>query len=161
MTVESLKETSDSIVIAKTVRSESFWNEDHSAILTKVTLQVEEALSGTSAGQTEVIIPGGQVGKFVHEVSDMPVFLDNEESIVFIEKHESGVNVVAGGALGKISIQRDPVTQVRTVSGADFFLQDISTNDVAETSDETDASASTQASRKKSMTLDEFKARIK
>lgn len=161
-TIESLKEVSDAVVIAKTVRSESFWNEDRSAILTRVFLQVEESLTGSSPTQTEVIIPGGQVGEFIHEVSDMPLFLDDEESIVFIERHNSGVNVVAGGAIGKILIEKDPETQIRSISGTPFFLmsESVVTDEEAGTN-ESNVSPPEGTAKKKMMTLDEFKQRIK
>jgi len=160
--VESLKDVSDSVVIAKTLRSESFWNEDRSAILTRVFLQVEESLTGSSPTRTEVIIPGGQIGEFIHEVSDMPFFVDNEESIVFIERHESGVNVVAGGAFGKISIERDPVTQIRSISASPFFLTGENVEATGEAgSNEPGVSPPGGTAKKKSMTLDEFKQRIK
>ncbi|NQV72806.1 hypothetical protein HQ496_06770 [bacterium] len=156
-TVESLKEVSDAVVIAKTVRSESFWNEDHTAILTRVFLQVEESLTGSSPAQTEIIIPGGQVGQYFQEVSDMPFFVDDEESIVFIERHSSGVNVVAGGAIGKILIEKDPATQIRSISGTPFFLM----SDSVQKDDETGVSPPKGTPEKKVMTLDEFKKRIK
>jgi hypothetical protein len=144
-------------VIAKTVRSESFWNEDRSAILTRVFLQVEESLTGSSPAQTEIIIPGGQVGQFFQEVSDMPFFVDDEESIVFIERHSSGVNVVAGGAIGKILIDKDPVTQIRSISGTPFFL----TSESVQSEEESGVSQPDGTAKKKMMTLDEFKRRIK
>lgn len=158
-TVESLKEVSEAVVIAKTVKSESFWNEDRSAILTRVFLHVEQSLTGSSPTLTEVIIPGGQIGSIIHEVSDMPYFVVDEESVVFIERHESGVNVVAGGALGKILIEKDPVTQIRSVSGTPFFLMSDSVQ--ADDEEETGVSTPERIPEKKRMTLDEFKQRIK
>lgn len=163
-TVESLKEASDAVVIAKTLRSESFWNEDRTAILTRVFLQVEESITGSSPAQTEVIVPGGRIGGFIHEVSDMPSFFDDEESIVFIERHSSGVNVVAGGAIGKILIDKDPVTHVRTVTRPPFFLmeEDAQPSDAVKPSGaETGVTPVSDVPEKKSMTLDEFKKRIK
>ena len=163
-TVETLKEVSEAVVIAKTVRSESFWNEDRSAILTRVILQVEESITGSAPAQTEIIVPGGQIGGYIHEVSDMPSFFDDEESVVFIERHSSGVNVVAGGAIGKILIDKDPVTQIRTISGSPFFLMEETAQPDDETvqpSAETGASPLSGTAKKKSITLDEFKQRIK
>ena len=152
MSVEQLKDASDSIVLAKTVSSESYWNDDRSAILTRVILEVEESLSGSSPRQTVVIVPGGQVGKFVHEVSDMPVFVEDEESIVFVERHKSGVNVVAGGALGKLTIERDPITLVRSVTGSSFFLLEDATLESKEIGGPV---------AEKTISLEEFKSKLR
>ena len=126
MSLDTLRGHSDAIVVARTVETESFWNDDRTAILTRVTLEVEDALLGEITGRTEVIVPGGQIGKYRHEVSDMPVFISNEESVVFLERHVSGVNVVAGGALGKFEILNEGTSGLKLVKGigADFELSE-------------------------------------
>ncbi|NNF04472.1 MAG: hypothetical protein HKN17_08395 [Rhodothermales bacterium] len=120
MDMESMKEVSEAVVLARTVSTESFWNDSGTAILTRVTLQVTDRLSGQAGTETEIIVPGGQVGDYLHEVSDMPSFTVNEESVVFIERHRSGTLIVAGGNAGKLDVSIDPVTGIRTVPGGVF-----------------------------------------
>jgi len=130
--LEDLASISEAVVVAKTVKTESFWNDEHTAILTRVTLQVSEYLSGQSARETDVIIPGGQVGNIIQEVSDMPFFLPDEEAIVFVEKHSSGIHVIAGGILGKLPISEDRQTGVKMVSGSGLILMEAEPNSESE-----------------------------
>ncbi len=123
-TIESLTAVSNAVVVAKTVKTESFWNDDQTAILTRVTLEVNDYLRGQSPRQTEIIVPGGQIGNYIHEVSDMPTFQADEEAIVFVELHSSGINVVAGGIMGKLPITRDQRTGIKSVSGSGLILMD-------------------------------------
>ena len=122
-TISDLADASDAIVVARTRTVESYWNKNHSAILTRVVLDIDDRIQGSTPRETVVIVPGGRVGNIVHEVSDMAVFTEGEESVVFVERHASGVNVVAGGSLGKLTISDEPVTHVRTVVGAEALLR--------------------------------------
>ena len=127
-TIESLTAVSNAVVVAKAVKSESFWNDDQTAILTRVTLEVSDYLRGESPSQTEIIIPGGRIGNTIHEVSDMPSFQADEEAIVFVERHRSGVNVVAGGLMGKLPISEDRRTGIKSVSGSGLILMEEDTS---------------------------------
>ena len=156
LSVAELKSTSSSVVVARTMNTESYWNADRSAILTRVTLRVEDRILGEAAEETVVIVPGGQVGEFIHEVSDMPSFAVNDESVVFIERHSSGVNVVSGGAQGKLDIEIDTRTNVRSVIGGQGLFPEMKLN--ASPGAAADASGS---SPKDAISLDEFKNRIR
>lgn len=118
VSLEKLVETSEAVVVARTMTTESFWNEDKTAILTRVVLEVEDQLSGLAPTRTEVIVPGGRIGNIIQEVSDMPTFSADEESVVFLERHRSGVLIVSGGLHGKLPVQRDKDTGIRFVSGS-------------------------------------------
>lgn len=124
LNVESMREASEAVVLARTVRTESYWNDTRTAILTRVTLQVTDQLTGEAESETTVIVPGGQVGDYVHEVSDMPSFTMDEEAVVFIERHASGLLLVSGGASGKIDVTVDPVSGRKTVPGGLFVAEE-------------------------------------
>ncbi len=115
--IESLSNTSEAVVVAQAVETESFWNEDRTAILTRVVLRVDDQLQGQAAATTEIIIPGGRVGDTIHEVSDMPHFEVNEEAVVFVERHRSGILVVSGGLHGKLPVTRNVSTGIKMVGG--------------------------------------------
>ena len=146
--LETLTATSEAVVVAQAVEKESFWNEDRTAILTRVVLQVEDQLMGQAASMTEIIIPGGQIGDVMHEVSDMPHFEVDEQAIVFVERHRSGVLIVSGGLHGKLPVHRDSNTGIRTVSGATEFFEVSSVNNSEEVEDDR-------------IPLDDFKLRFK
>lgn len=159
LTVNQLKDTSESVVLARTVKTESFWNDDRSAILTRVTLQVEESLSGSAAAETVVIVPGGQIGPYIHEVSDMPEFVTGEDAVIFLERHSSGVTVVNGGARGKLEIKTDAVTQAREVVGAAALFDQIQASE-DDSHDATGVEDAGPVRPAKSLPLDEFKRRL-
>ena len=154
-TIESLTSVSNAVVVAKAIKTESFWNDDRTAILTRVTLQVSDHLRGETPGQTEIIIPGGQIGTYIHEVSDMPTFQQDEEAIVFVERHTSGVNVVAGGLLGKLPIEEDRKTGIKSVSGSGLILMKDDLSAVEVSSDEKESRVELQVFKQR------FRERIK
>jgi len=128
--LQMLASTSEAVVVARAVETESFWNDDQTAILTRVVLEVEDQLDGQAAARTEVIIPGGRIGNTIHEVSDMPHFEVNEEAVVFVERHRSGIFVVSGGLHGKLPVTRDAETGVRMVGGTtELFEMESGTDD--------------------------------
>lgn len=158
LSVKQLKDTSESVVLARTVKTESYWNDDRSAILTRVTLQVEESLSGSATGETVVIVPGGQIGEYLHEVTDMPEFVTGEESVVFLERHSSGVTVVNGGARGKLEVKTDAVSRSREVMGAAALFDRIESSETDVSDADTDLEGPVRST--KSLSLDEFKRRL-
>jgi len=120
ISLDALSEASDA------VKTESFWNADRSAILTRVVIGVDQRLAGSSGPEQDLIVPGGQVGEYLHEVSDMPVFTEGEEVVVFLTQHSSGVTIVTGGWQGKLEIVEDPETGARRViGGAHLFDEDL------------------------------------
>lgn len=124
VSLEELAGASDRVVMGRTVSTESAWNADRSAILTRVTIRVEDPATGAVTGQEIVTVPGGQVGEYLHEVSDMPIFAENEEVVVFLTRHDTGVMIVTGGTQGKMEVRTDPATGERTVLGAAHLLKD-------------------------------------
>lgn len=105
--IEELAQTSTSVVVGKAIDVRSFWNDDRTAIMTEVKLQVDERVGGDSASETIITIPGGRVGNSLYEVSDMPTFIEGEEVVVFLWQDPSGRNLVTGGAQGRIGITLD------------------------------------------------------
>lgn len=157
VSVDQLKEASTSVVLARTVKTESHWNSDGSAILTRVTLQVEDRLMGEASDETILVIPGGRIGNTIHEVSDMPSFVANEESIIFVERHSSGVNVVSGGSSGKLQVKRNQTTRAWSVVGGAALFDRVETGE--NNSQVLDEGASSDGDDK-SLPLDEFKRRL-
>lgn len=155
MSLENLVETSEAVVLARTMSTESFWNEDRTAILTRVILEVEDQLTGLAPGRTEVIVPGGRIGNIIQEVSDMPTFTADEESVVFLERHRTGVLIVSGGLHGKLPVERDRDTGIRFVTGASTLFE---TSTVETTPDTPEAESDTKEDR---IPLGDFKTRFK
>jgi hypothetical protein len=117
MSAEELTMESTSILYGTCTNMESAWTGDGEMILTTVTVVPEYYLKGNLGSEVTITVPGGQVGDILYEVSEMPAFQKGEEVFAFIWKHPSGVNLVTGGYQGKLKIDKDEKTGLRTVPG--------------------------------------------
>ncbi|NNE71773.1 MAG: hypothetical protein HKN29_15620 [Rhodothermales bacterium] len=124
LNLEQLEQSSDAVVLGRAVHAESAWTPDRSAILTRVTIQVQDPVTGAPIGEQVLVVPGGQVGDYIHEVSDMPTFRVDEVVAVFLTAHPSGEMIVTGGWQGKLDVVQDPATGEKRVLGASFLLDD-------------------------------------
>lgn len=104
---KQLTQESTAILTGKCTKTESFWNEKRTQILTEVRIRVDEYVKGNLGAEAVITIPGGRVGNIIYEVSDMPVFVEGEEVLVFLWRHPSGKNLVTGALQGKISLVED------------------------------------------------------
>ncbi len=104
VSLEELTAASSDVVLAAVSAKQSFWNENQTRISTDVRLRVTDRIKGDAAEETVVTIPGGQVGNTLYEVSDMPIFVEGEEVVVFLWKDPSGRHTVAGAAQGKLRV---------------------------------------------------------
>jgi len=117
MSAEELTLESNSILYGKCTNMESAWTDDGGMILTTVTVVPEYYVKGNMGSEVTITVPGGQVGDIIYEVSEMPAFQKGEEVFAFIWKHPSGLNLITGGYQGKLKIDKDEKTGIRTVQG--------------------------------------------
>lgn len=136
VSLEELARSSTSVVVGETMSTRSFWAEDGSQILTEVTVRVDQQIKGTASEEAIITIPGGQVGNTVYEVSDMPIFADGEEVVVFLWAHPSGKQLVTGASQGKLSVEADPATGAKVVSGTALQLRDLPPGETARASEQ-------------------------
>ncbi len=139
LNLDQLEQASDAVVVGRTISTESAWTADRSAILTRVVIQIEDPETGEPIGEQVVMVPGGRVGEYIHEVSDMPTFRENEEVAVFLTAHDSGTMIVTGGWQGKLDVTTDAETGEKRVLGAGYLL-DAEVQGFALASENTDVS---------------------
>ncbi len=123
-TTKELSEKSTAIVVGKCTKKESFWNDKHTQILTEVKIQNGESIKGKPGEEVVITIPGGRVGNTIYEVSDMPIFQEGEEVLVFLWRHPSGKNLVTGALQGKLTIVEDKKTGKKVLQGAQQLLKE-------------------------------------
>ena len=121
--LEELTRTSTIVVLGKATGMESFWNEEQTRIITEVTIQVEEHVKGEGEAETKITVPGGRIGNTLYEVSDMPVFVEGEQILVFLWRHPSGRQLVTAGTQGKLSVVEDRQRGERVVVGISRLFQ--------------------------------------
>lgn len=118
VSVQDLARASTAVIVGTTVDSRAAWNADRSKIFTDVTVRVDERIAGEAQAETIIRVPGGRVGNTLYDVSDMPVFVDGEQVVVFLWQAPDGTQVVTGSAQGKMTIVDDEAGERRVVGGA-------------------------------------------
>jgi hypothetical protein len=115
MSMQELTKSSQAVLVGKCADMQSFWNEKHDKIFTRITIQADQYLKGDLGAETVVTMPGGRVGDIIYEVSDMPVLKPGEEMVVFLWRHPSGITMINGGINGKRLIRVDKKTGKKMV----------------------------------------------
>ncbi len=136
VSVDELTKASTSVIHGETTSIRSYWTEDRRYIMTDVTIRVQDTVRGQSSSETIITVPGGRVGSTLYEVSDMPVFAEGDEVIVFVSRHESGMNLVVGGSQGMMKVVKDLRAETKSVLGTgQLFESDPKTQPGQEESD--------------------------
>jgi len=99
MTIES-----DTIITGTVVNKESYW--ENGKIFTDVTISVGENIKGKTENKIIIQVPGGVVGDIYAQVSDVPMFENNEEVLLFLKE-----NKVVGWNQGKYKIKNDKIEE--------------------------------------------------
>lgn len=90
----------DIIVTGKVVNKESYW--ENGKIFTDVTISVGQKIKGRPENEIIVQVQGGVVGDIYAQVSDVPLFEENEEVLLFLKG-----NQVVGWNQGKYTIKTE------------------------------------------------------
>jgi hypothetical protein len=116
-TPEDLTRGSDVIAVGKVKELKSEWVSGKKAIVTRVTLDVDEFLKG-GAGQTlTVLVPGGEVDGVGEWYSHTARFKKDEDVVLFAKKQGTSDFRVTGGESGKLIVTKDPRTGASVVGG--------------------------------------------
>ena len=117
MSIQELTDASTAVIVGKCTGKQSSWNEKGNQILTQITIQTEQDIKGELGTTAIITVPGGQVDDIRYEVSDMPIFEEGEESLVFVWQHPSGKLLVTGAHHGKLRIVKDKKSGKRSIQG--------------------------------------------
>lgn len=123
MSTQQLTEQSSAVVLGTCERTESYWVDGNSKIFTRVKIRGQQALKGDIGSASEITVPGGRIGNTVYEVTDMPVFREGEEVLLFVWQHPTGKQLVVGGTQGKLSVETDKATGRKTIKGAPLQIE--------------------------------------
>lgn len=117
MSVKDMTEVSTAVLFGKCTGKKCEWNDNRTAIYTYVTIVPEGYIKGNLGSEVIVAVPGGRVDDILVEVSETPIFIEDEEVVVFICKSPKGRNLITGGYQGKMKIEKDKSTGKRMVNG--------------------------------------------
>ncbi len=148
VSADELTKASTFVIHGETTSIRSYWTDDRRYIMTDVTIRVQDTVRGQSSSETIITVPGGRVGSTLYEVSDMPVFAEGEEVIVFVSRHESGLNLVVGGSQGMMKVVNNLRAETKSILGiGQLFESGSNAQQGVQVSDE--------------MGLEDFKRRVK
>lgn len=125
MSTQQLTEQSSAVVLGTCEKTESYWADGNSKIFTRVKIRGQQALKGDIAAAAEITVPGGKIGNIIYEVTDMPVFREGEEVLLFVWQHPTGKQLIMGGMQGKLSVETDKATGRKTIKGAPLQLESV------------------------------------
>jgi hypothetical protein len=107
---QELAKDASLIVDGKVSTVRSYWNEDHSKIITEATVSVGATHKGAPATSVRVLQLGGVVGNVRQTAHGALQWKRGEEVLLFLEPAMPGTFQVAGFSQGKYMIERDPRT---------------------------------------------------
>jgi hypothetical protein len=108
LSTEALAACSDVVAIGTVADMQSAWASNKTRIVTRVTITVREFLKGgTGEQQITILTPGGEIGEVGELYCGAARFQPDEEVVVFARKTTGQEMQVAGGALGKMTINRE------------------------------------------------------
>lgn len=107
MTPDELAAQADAVVQGTVVQVRSFWNAEHTAILTEADLEVESTLLGDTWGTVTLRTFGGKVGRYVIQAHGFPTFRRGERLLLFLEPEQDGARRVLGYQQGQYRLRQD------------------------------------------------------
>ncbi len=120
LSVDELVRDAEAVVQGRIVEVGSFWNAEHTAILTEATLEVEDTVVGAAPAYLTLRTFGGRVGKLVIEAHGFPRFVLGERVLVFLEPEQDGAHKVLGYLQGQYRIRPDAKGQAIAEPMAEF-----------------------------------------
>ena len=109
MNQRELVAQSDAVVVGRVLQVDSFWNAEHTMIVTEVSLEVQETVVGRTPGSVVTIRTyGGQVESYRIEAHGFPAFAIDDRVLVFLrhDSEDSEAYSVTGYRLGQYSLVR-------------------------------------------------------
>ncbi len=131
MSEKDLVAASDSVVRGHVVNVESFWNDDHTLIISEAVFEVESVIVGAAPRFITLRTAGGTVDDDTVEAIGFPIFRTGERALVFLQRdddkplgrvHTKGDHEgyrVAGYQLGQYRIFQDRNGREIAVPAAD------------------------------------------
>jgi len=116
LSTEDLTRASQTVIMGEVKDVKSQWNEDGSAIVTRATVVVSEAIKGkVRDSRVTVEYKGGEVGEVGMRVSDSPALRKGENVILFLKPDKETrvglIRSIVGRAQGMYSIGNDGIAR--------------------------------------------------
>ena len=125
---EELVRGAEAVVQGRVVEVSSFWNREHTAILTEATFEVEDTVVGVAPAYVTLRTFGGRVGNLVIEAHGFPRFALGDRLLLFLEPEQDGAHKVLGYLQGQYRVRADrqgrAIAEPMVDFGARILLRD-------------------------------------
>lgn len=125
---EELVSQAEAVVLGRVVEVSSFWNREHTAILTEATFEVEDTVVGVAPAYLTLRTFGGRVGDLRIEAHGFPRFVLGEKLLLFLEPEQDGAHKVLGYLQGQYRVRNDgqgrPIAEPLFDAGARILRPD-------------------------------------
>lgn len=115
LTTTDLTNQAEVVAVGKVATMKPEWSADKTRIYTRVTVSIREYLKGGGEQQMSILTPGGEIGEIGEIYSGTAQFHRDEEVVVFARKKSGKDYEVAGGSQGRIPINEEKGTGMKTV----------------------------------------------
>ena len=142
---------SDAVVVGRVLTVDSFWNAEHTMIVTEASVEIQETVVGKARSSVVTIRTyGGQVESYRIEAHGFPTFSVDDRVLVFLGRDDNNPDAysVVGYRLGQYSLVRHADGRTLAVPTMDAGVRLLNADGVA-------------APRPVSQDLDELKAQLR
>jgi len=112
---QDLGDNSGLVFRGKVLSADSYWNDRHTKIFTRVLVEADETYKGEHRGVVEIVQLGGVVGNVKVTVHGALQWTPGEEVLLFVEPYDAFNYQVLGLSQGRFAISRDEKTGVAYV----------------------------------------------
>jgi len=138
-TPRQIADVSELAVQGKVSRVQSYWNADHTRIMTEARIAVDETFKGNAGSVVRVVQIGGTVGNVQMTTHGAVAWKNGQEVVLFLERAGSDTYQVAGLSLGKFDVRRDGRTgQAQIERPADGGARQLSADGATSTPNRTE-----------------------
>ena len=119
LSLEQMSQASTAIVRGRATRQDTYWNPQHTQVVTDTTIAVESVVKGQPPRTLVVEQPGGTIGNFHEYVAGTVRFRPEASYLLFLEPAGDGPAryLVVGLSQGAYRIYQDEVTHEERVIG--------------------------------------------
>jgi hypothetical protein len=126
ISIEELARKADTIVLGTVTQQASAWDDQHTAIHTDVTVEVEQGLTGLPGEVVTLRVLGGVVGGMGMGTSNDATFRVGERVIVCLDTN-AVPNTVVGMRQGKFTVEDNMVIRADETWSLDEFIAAVRT----------------------------------
>lgn len=107
LSFEELVRQSASVVYARVIDVRGQWTDDRRSIDSLVTVEVLKGLKGEPPDELTLVVPGGQVGKYLNLMPGAPSFAAGDLAVLFLTARGPRLPVPTGFTQGIYRVVRD------------------------------------------------------